>query len=561
MLVSPRIVQQRGRLRLLAVSVLMVAAFFVFKHQKLSMSSSWSLLSDQKAPSACHPDLAALDGLKGDLTPAFRYSRRCVQAVFRPEHTSTSHAAVRRRPTVMDGHLIPETVVINRTADCGPPQPLACEPLALEVTQPYPSGNYSHLLFGVASSHTRMLQALDGFAHWLGGTEGRLVAIVQEEDGTIEEEAGDGGAVRQTREENKNTLARLAGLEQAYRARGVHLTALPPQNRAARTVVQNHFAILGVLLDVASPSTHWLGIVDDDTFVPSLYKLDQTLRRYNASRSTWLGALSEDFDSVARWGYMAYGGAGVFLSVPLARELRPHMAECLRARAGGPVTGSLLVGATSSSSSTSNLAAGAVKMTGDGLLRDCIYRHTTTKLTVVPGLYQHDLYGDLSGFYESGVLPLSVHHWRSWYKVPMAKMAGVTQVCGDCFLGRWLWTSPKGTRTNPSAGGVRTDSLGTSPGATLLSNGYSITQYQALPDLAQMELTWSHAGSEFDFSLGPLRPALNETQKKSFRLKEAIVDKTGLRQVYVYKGDFGTDEMDEVFELVWSLTEVVNKAT
>ncbi|CAK7231411.1 hypothetical protein SCUCBS95973_007905 [Sporothrix curviconia] len=547
MLVSPHVVQQRGCVRLLVVGMLVIVSVLVLKHvqqrQRLPGVAGLGLLAPSpKTPSTCHPELAAIDGLASDLTAAFKYSRRCVQPVFRPEHTSTSHAAVRRKPTAMAGQLIHgegEVMVVNRTAaSCGPPEPLPCEPLLLDVPQPYPATtNYSHLLFGVASSHGRLLKALDGFAHWLGGTEARLMAIVQEHD----EEGEEGAAANDNRGKTKDTQQQLAGLERAYRARGVRLTALPPQNKAARTVVQNHFAVLAVLLEAASPEARWLGIVDDDTFVPSLYKLDATLAKHDHARPTWLGALSEDFDAMARWGYMAYGGAGVFVSVPLARELAPHMVQCLQQkkgeRVGGPMT---IAGASSSSSSSffsSSSGKAGWKTTGDGLLRDCIYRHSTTKLTVVPGLYQHDLYGDIDGFYESGVLPLSVHHWRSWYKAPLPAMATVNRLCGDCFLERFLWNSPD-----------------TKPPVTLLSNGYSITQYHRdVPDLTHMELTWSHAGSEFDFSLGPLRPALNETQKKSYRLQEAIVDdKTGtLRQVYVYKGEFFADEMDEVFELVW----------
>lgn len=551
MLASPRLVQ-RGRL-LLVLGVLVTVCLVAFVRYQQSQSQSQShrahpsLLHDIDVQGAtvanCHPDVAHLDDGVSDLTPAFRYSRRCVRPVYRTQ--KAGDPTVRRPPTRMPGRLIPaqgDMAVVNRTAistTCDRPLP-PCETLVLDVPLPYPTSsktNYSHLLFGVASSHGRMMKALDGFEHWLGGTEAQLVAIVQDEDeGGVEDWPEDvGNESKPGIGKTAAQLAELAALETAYRARGIQLRALPPQHRLARTVVQNHFAVLMSLLEAASPQTTWLSIVDDDTFFPSLYKLDKTLEKYDHTRPTWLGALSEDADALALWGRMAYGGAGVFLSVPLAETVVPYIGECLR-------QGRRAALAALQEGGTARPAAGQDRTTtGDGLLRDCIARHApATPLTLVPGLYQHDLYGDTAGFYEAGLLPLSVHHWRSWYKAPLPAMAAVTRLCGDCFLGRWVWADVNGRG-----------------GDTLLANGFSVTQYYYRagvvqhPDFRRMEETWSHAGDEFAGSLGPLRPALDDKDKKSYRLREAITENNALRQVYVYKGDFGTDALDEVFELVW----------
>ncbi len=67
---------------------------------------------------------------------------------------------------------------------------------------------------------------------------------------------------------------------------------------------------------------------------------------------TWLGALSEDFDVVKWLEMMAFGGAGTFLSVPLAKELVPHIPDCL-----------------------AQPMSKAINATGDGMLRSCIYEH------------------------------------------------------------------------------------------------------------------------------------------------------------------------------------------
>ncbi|KAK3490139.1 hypothetical protein B0T13DRAFT_405494, partial [Neurospora crassa] len=182
--------------------------------------------------------------------------------------------------------------------------------------------------------------------------------------------------------------------------------------------------------------------------------------------------------------------------------------------------------------------------TGDGILRDCIYSHTRTRLTLVEGLNQHDIKGDPSGFFESGIWPvLSLHHWKSWYHAPVAKMARVAkEVCGDCFLMRVRF-------------GTKEESL--------LSLGYSITQYPGLAnglddlDLSRVEGTWNEAErkEKFAFSYGPIRRRLQvNKEKKSWRLVD-VDGKKRFRQIYVHKaaGPAVGESMDEVIELVWEV--------
>jgi len=385
----------------------------------------------------------------------------------------------------MKGPLITPGVTVNLTS-CRPAILPPCEPIRLRVPRPPPNRRYPYLLFGVSTTYERLQVAGTAFSHWLAGSGSRLVAVIYEEQH------------RPTGSQN------LGELEAEFGALGVPLKAVPPRNKTL-SIAQNHFAMLADLLDAATPETRWLGLMDDDTFFPSLYNLDLELAKHDHRRPAWLGALSEDADAVKRWGYMAYGGAGVFLSVPLARRLLPRMTECLdEARLG----------------------------TGDVILSDCVANHTTTTLTVIPGLHQHDLYGDLSGFYESGVRPLSVHHYRGWYREPLPLMAAVAKLCGDCFLQRWIFGDD-----------------------TLFANGYSVTQYRggvAAIDLDRMETTWSQPGHSFDHSMGPLRPPLDEDEKKSYRLRDAVADRHGsLRQIYVHRGDVGKEQMDEVLELIW----------
>lgn len=429
----------------------------------------------QGATGACDPELQLLRQPSLGLSSTIHYTRRCIKPLWRGKTDRASIAEI-------DRSLLGGSDFLNLTT-CPSLALELCDTISLEVTRPPTQRRYPHLLFGVSTSSERLRSSLPAFSHWLPHTDVRLLAIVVEED------------ARQVD---------ISAIETTYRQAGIELTAFTPRRRHL-TVHQNHFSILEDLVDTATPETQWLAIIDDDTFFPSLAAVDKELSNHDASKPTWIGALSEDSVSIAKWGHQAFGGAGVFLSVPLAEQLVSHMDDCLSS-ASGPQ--------------------------GDVILRDCITAHTSIKLTLLPRLYQHDLRGDVSGFYESGAHPLSVHHWKSWYREPIPQMAAVQKVCGECFLQRWQFGND-----------------------TLFANGYSISTYAkglAEYDMEEMEATWSLAGSEFEERLGPLRKALGPEDKKSFKLRDAVfMDDGRFRQLYVHQGDWTKSELDEVVELVW----------
>lgn len=205
---------------------------------------------------------------------------------------------------------------------------------------------------------------------------------------------------------------------------------------------EQHFIIIRDLVWLSTTETKWIAIIDDDTYFPTLYPLALALDKHDANAPTYLGALSENFDQVKNHGFMAFGGAGAFLSIPLARKLESYVDQCLKEDTLDQ---------------------------GDGLLKNCIYRKTKTKLSIMPGLHQLDMKGDLSGFYESGVFPTSLHHWKSWHDAPVDKMGMIGEMCGGCFLQRFKFGSD-----------------------TVLTNGYSIASYSngtASIDLSQTEAT------------------------------------------------------------------------
>ncbi|KAK5659209.1 hypothetical protein OQA88_1300 [Cercophora sp. LCS_1] len=435
------------------------------------------------------------------LTSNIIYSRRCIK-------TARGNPSPRDTITNITTPLITTSTPVNLTS-CSSISLPPCEPITLHVPSPYPGQQYRHLLFGVATTYDRLNDSLPEFSHWLSGTGARLLAIVADATPTT----------------NLSALTRL------YQSHSINATFIPPTiqeriNRPSETgtgpipIEHHHFLLVRALHGLVEPgTTHWLSIIDDDTFFPSLSPLSAVLATYNHTLPLWLGALSDDFNSVRSWGYMAFGGAGVFLSPPLAEAVATHSEQCIRE---------------------------TTTHTGDGLLRDCVYTHTRTQLTLVPGLYQHDFRGDPSGFFESGVSPLSLHHWKSWYKAPVSAIARVaTRVCGDCMLQRWRFGND-----------------------TILANGYSVAVYnpkvlQGL-DLERVEGTWSHATRDYDPMYGLLRDKVSREDKKSYVLRDSVVQ-VGLdgnevfRQVYVYRADEAAYDqetpsgIDEVVELVWEL--------
>ncbi|KAK3346112.1 hypothetical protein B0T25DRAFT_460724 [Lasiosphaeria hispida] len=478
-------------------SELASAALGIAKHGKPgAVRPKWK-------PGMCNvPEIEYLRRPELGLTTNIVYSRRCIKPTFgKPDRNVVANIT---RP------LITGKTNVN-LSDCAIPELPPCDDLPLQVSPVYPSKEYPHLIFGVASTYDRIRDSLPAFSHWLSGTGAQLVGIIADAD-------------------EKRSNYNLTKLEEVYKSAGVLATFTGPKMKkriyrqgqkgeptAPPLMEHHHFLLVQELLALATPGvTEWLAILDDDTFFPSLYPLDAELARHDHTTPLWLGALSDDFQSIRNWGYMAYGGAGVFISVPLAELVAPQSERCLRE---------------------------ATTETGDGILRDCIYSQSRAVLTIVPGLYQHDFRGDPSGFFESAPHVLSLHHWKSWYRAPVAAMARVaTAVCGDCFLQRWR--------------------LGDD---TVLANGYSIAVYRKgvldKLDLTRVEGTWLHPTRDFDMAYGTLREKLERKEKKSYLLKDAVVEDVEgegrvFRQFYVHSlGEAWEDASgpDEVIELVWEL--------
>ncbi|KAI0021702.1 glycosyltransferase family 31 protein [Xylariomycetidae sp. FL0641] len=357
-------------------------------------------------------------------------------------------------------------------------------PIKLEVPKPYAQQTYEHLIFGVATDYARLNDSIPSFAHSLADSQAQLVAVVTD------------------------ATQRLPGememLTSAFAMAGINATLVKPIDDSF-TTSQNHFTVLTNMLEVSTAATQWYGLLDDDTFFPNLKPLSDGLATVDHTKDAYVGALSEDFSHVRLFGFMAFGGAGAYLSAPLARKLGDQAFKCL-------------VEATSHE--------------GDIIIRDCVYTNSKAKLTLLPGLYQQDTKGDVSGFFEAGFRPLCLHHWKSWYDAPVEQMSLAAHYCGDCFLQRWRFGTD-----------------------TVFSNGFSIVEYPDgldMVDLNYVEGTWEQASREFDYSIGPLRPPFPPQMKHSYRLMDAeMTGDGGLRQLYIREGNPEAGELDKVVELIW----------
>lgn len=496
---------------------------------------------DYSTAPQCIPELEHLKKL--GLTSNIKFTRRCIKPVF-------STAAPQSSPADPNAGGVDRDVVANMTQPllANPPVDInllscdgiaddyiPCEPFKLAVPDPYPErvGQYDHLLFAIATSSERLKIAKPHFAHWMAKSGSPLIALLTDRPNE------ESGQTQEDLEAEQSTT--WPALIDDFAAAGIQLLLVRPHD-PAHSVPQSHMMVIRDMLahvqarrmasseyadsgglDLAHNDTAWLGILDDDTFLPAIEPLAAALGQHDHTRPAYLGDLSESF-AATRFGMAAFGGAGIFLSVPLAEELEPHLVDCLSGRGG------------------------------DMQLMECVHDHTHTRLERVKGLQQQDMHGNMDGFFESGWRFLTLHHWKSWYTAPVLDMARVALVCGGCFLQRWRFPDFGSSSQNRTEVGAWESGDGTdgSKAEVVFTNGYSIVRYpNGAPELNRMEGTWEGAeGKDYRWSLGPIRPKLGREDKTTWRLVESVTDeKNGaLTQIYVLKDELGTDE---VIELVW----------
>ncbi|KAL2150422.1 hypothetical protein VTH82DRAFT_6985 [Thermothelomyces myriococcoides] len=441
------------------------------------------------------------------LEETFEYTKRYIQA--------SRQDIPRKSVTHLEQDFLADSVKVVDVNKVYEPEECP-EPLLAPVTKsPYPvTANASDFLFGVSTTYRRFTDPrtspINEWSYWLtdgkgNSNGGKLVLLLVD-------------AKPEELEDAYNKLSAVGIDVDVYRSTSTLIMAV--RYLALAPTLYNH---------PERPRRKWLVICDDDTFFPSFNALADRFDRYDHERPMYIGTFSEDVNNIERHGPQAFGGAGVFLSRPLAKIIAENFESC-------------------SSEQKIQEADTGWGPQGDIMLRNCIYQNSEVKLTLLNDLWQLDIMGDPSGIYESGFKPLSLHHYRGgiWHKAYPFQYTKVAHACGeDCTFQRFQ-----------TADGF------------IISNGYSVAFYPRGIDfdLDQFERTFRAApedkGWNLDFRLGPQRPSLHNTGRKiAWELLEASVNPDGtVTQVYVGKHNDsrwtnpdGTpmNNRDGIIEVVW----------
>ena len=476
--------------------------------------SSDPVVNENHEPTTTHQmtcdypmDRLALVKQRYNLEDQFQYIKRYVRFT-RTEGLS------RKSITNLSQDLLPDRF---RTVEVGRQySPEACpEPLEVEVPKSgLPStANASDFMFGVSTTYQRFMDSsttpINEWIFWLTDSRGHsnggklLLMLLDASDEELQEVA--------------NLLGDVGIDVDVYHS-----------DSSVQMAVRYINLVPTLYTHPDAKRKRWLVTCDDDTFFPNVHGLVEKLGSYDHTTEKYIGTLSEDVGALDRHGSQAFGGAGVFLSLPMAERITTLYSECT----------------TEEKILESDSGWGPQ---GDILLRKCIYEHTDTRLTNVWDLWQLDLFGHPSGFYEWGIKPLSLHHYRGggWHTALPGQYSKIAHTCGeDCILQRFKTADD------------------------FILSGYSIAHYPegVTFDTSQIEAT-IHAAPEdkgwnLDFTLGPQRPCLDKTGRKiSWELQESDVQSDGsVLQTYtrrwrderwVKANGESMSNIDGVIDLVW----------
>ncbi|BGO99555.1 Multifunctional methyltransferase subunit TRM112 [Rhodotorula toruloides] len=383
---------------------------------------------------------------------------------------------------------------------------------------PVPEGwKNSSVMFGMSTTPDRVLANLPVWSHWIPSAKPPPL------DPSVKAMTAKLPLVLVlTPPQNPTETARAREAMEEANGMGMFVEMRP---REAERFETRYFALAEEMWEEAKRReeedgirTDWFIFSDDDTFFPDFDSLAHLLGSYDANGDWLIGTLSESTKQVAQWGHIAYGGAGILVSRGIMRRMNEEGVwnRCL-AKFGASFGGDAMV---------THCAA---------LVMD---KSAEDALTLEPTLHQLDIRGDGTGFFQSGFLFTSLHHWGSWFTLfPPWHESGA----GDLRKGITL--------VGKAAKAVGGDNWGRryvfEGGKVVVALGYSVT-IEAKP-LTQAELDKSeHTWWEFE-TFHPIRPGQEEAlDKRTYYV-------TGVRQLDaagIYRIEHKNREGERV-DIIW----------
>ena len=301
-----------SRSRLTAILVIIVL-IFVAVGVHFQQKKQW------KPPSDWIPDISAITGDGGhecadglawpELTIVggpVRYARQ--EIIIRPKE-----GLERQSVTEIPTPLFSKPQKVDWLADPEAKLTNCQDPITLEVPafsrEPV---NASHVIFGISTTVDRLEDSIPYLERWLANTGAQLYVI----------------AIGP--EETSPDSQRMKEVESKMQGLGIEVTISEPLNRKD-VGSQRYFSLTRLMYSSRREKTQWITLIDDDTFFPSMPSLMAMLDEHDYKREWYIGGLSEEWWSVARYGIMGFGGAGVFLSIALAEVMDANYDDC-RAR-------------------------------------------------------------------------------------------------------------------------------------------------------------------------------------------------------------------------------------
>lgn len=205
------------------------------------------------------------------------YARREIQVVPR-------EGLQRVSITKLDEPLLPKLQEVESSARPNVQLRHCMNPLILDVPSgPQRSVNASHIIFGISTPLDRLEDSTVYLERWLPFTGARLFVVVTGPDESSPDES------------------RMSELESKLRSLGIQVTLVKPLNESD-VGSQRYFSLAKVMYSNRDSNTQWIVWIDDDTFFPSMHSLVSMLSAYDSKKQYYIGGLSEDWWSVARYG-------------------------------------------------------------------------------------------------------------------------------------------------------------------------------------------------------------------------------------------------------------------